>query len=115
MSPPPRMCPRYSTFPPAQIPGHINAPFGTGLTAQEAADRDIAYARNSNVYEAQDFAPRDPDPNRMYMVRGLDGNWALHNRVTIESGDLGEYTWYMDPTKNNAFYVVIKEKEGDKA
>lgn len=38
----------------------------------------------------QDMKPSDDDPFRLYWVRELDDTWTQRNRLTIDSGDIGE-------------------------
>lgn len=86
----------------------VGPPFGMGLTANEVRARNLVIAENNKVNEAQSIAPADPNPERMYWVREFDGTWTLRNRLTIESGDIGDWTWYIDPS-NNTFYAVLKK------
>lgn len=38
----------------------------------------------------QDMKPSDDDPHRMYWVREIDNTWTQRNRLTIDSGDIGD-------------------------
>lgn len=38
----------------------------------------------------QDMKPADDDPFRIYWVRELDNTWSQRNRLTIDSGDIGD-------------------------
>jgi len=87
----------------------VGVPFGVGLTGQEALARNIATAHENKVYERQSIAPADTDPLREYWVREMDGSWTLRNRLTIESGDIGDWTWYINPN-DQTFYAVLREK-----
>jgi hypothetical protein len=51
----------------------------------------------------QEMKPADDDPMRMYWVRELDGTYSQRNRLTIDSGDIGDCRWY---THGGVFYAV---------
>lgn len=97
---------------PASNYGTVNAPFGTDLTGQEALARNVAASHKNKANEPQEICPADPDPLRMYWCRELDNSFTLRNRLTIESGDMGDFTWYIN-TDNSSFYAVLKKKEDE--
>jgi hypothetical protein len=51
----------------------------------------------------QEMKPADDDPMRMYWCRELDNTWTQRNRLTIDSGDIGECRWF---AMDGQFYVV---------
>lgn len=51
----------------------------------------------------QEMKPSDPDPYRMYWCREPDNTWTQRNRMTIESGDIGDCRWYVT---EGQFYAV---------
>lgn len=51
----------------------------------------------------QDMKPSDDDPFRLYWVRELDDTWTQRNRLTIDSGDIGEIRWYVT---DGVFYAA---------
>ena len=72
-----------------------------GLTESEARARNIEIAHANNVGAPQDFKPFDDNPNRMYWLRDLDGNYSVRDRRTIDQ--LG-CRWYI--TAEGSFYAV---------
>lgn len=90
---------------PAGPNGYVNQPaFGTiGLTGSELLAQQLAMAENLGMNQKQDMKPADDDPMRMYWVRELDGSYSQRNRLTIDSGDIGECRWY---AQDGAFYAV---------
>lgn len=88
---------------------YVMAPFGMDLTGQEARARNVAVAENGKTNQPQPIAPGDPDPLRMYWVRDHKDEYTLQNRITIESGDIGEHTWWINPI-DNSFYAVVSPK-----
>ncbi|KAH8801532.1 hypothetical protein F5884DRAFT_517907 [Xylogone sp. PMI_703] len=84
---------------------HIQQPaFGTvGLTPSEVLQQQITTAENTGVNAKQEMKPADDDPLRVYWVRELDNTWTQRNRVTIDSGDIGECRWY---SIDGLFYAV---------
>jgi hypothetical protein len=78
--------------------------FGTyGQTGSEVLAQQLAYAQASNVNQKQEMKPADDDPFRMYWVREQDGTWTQRNRLTIDSGDIGDCRWY---AMDGQFYAV---------
>lgn len=75
-----------------------------GLTASEMMAQQMATAQGLEMNKPQDMKPADPDPLRMYWVRELDGNYTQRNRLTIESGDIGDVRWYVQD--GGIFYAV---------
>lgn len=51
----------------------------------------------------QEMKPSDDDKFRFYWVRELDNTWSQRNRITIDSGDIGDCRWY---AKDGVFYAV---------
>lgn len=92
---------------------HIQQPaFGTiGLTRSEVLEQQISTAENTGMNAKQDMKPADDDPLRMYWVRELDNTWTQRNRVTIDSGDIGECRWY---AIDGVFYAVRLPQTKDK-
>ncbi|RFU34942.1 hypothetical protein B7463_g1381, partial [Scytalidium lignicola] len=84
---------------------HIQQPaFGTvGLTSSEVLQQQITTAANTGMNAKQEMKPADDDPLRVYWVRELDHTWTQRNRVTIDSGDIGECRWY---SIDGVFYAV---------
>lgn len=72
---------------------------------------NMLYAMNSGVSQPQGMVPADKDGLRDYWCRETNGEWTIRNRVTIESGDIGDCDWYTNPYMNHAFYAVLKEKQ----
>jgi hypothetical protein len=78
--------------------------YGTyGQTGTEVLVQQMAYAQASNINEKQEMKPADDDPFRMYWVREHDGTWTQRNRMTIDSGDIGDCRWY---AMEGQFYAV---------
>ncbi|PMD40650.1 hypothetical protein L207DRAFT_554340 [Hyaloscypha variabilis F] len=78
--------------------------YGTyGQTGTEVLAQQMAYAQASNINEKQEMKPADDDPYRMYWVRELDNSWTQRNRLTIDSGDIGDCRWY---AIDGQFYAV---------
>ncbi|KAI1766392.1 hypothetical protein GGR53DRAFT_213641 [Hypoxylon sp. FL1150] len=75
---------------------------GIGRTGTEIQIEQYHTAMNNGALEAQDMAPADPDPARMYYCRELDGEWTLRNRYGIDN--LGDCRWYVMP--GGIFYAV---------
>jgi hypothetical protein len=46
--------------------------------------------QTSDAFKKQDMKPADDDPFRMYWVREQDNTWSQRNRLTIDSGDIGD-------------------------
>ncbi|PMD18241.1 hypothetical protein NA56DRAFT_630550 [Hyaloscypha hepaticicola] len=74
-----------------------------GQTGSEVLAQQLAYAQASNVNQKQEMKPADDDPFRMYWVREQDGTWTQRNRLTIDSGDIGDCRWY---AMDGQFYAV---------
>ncbi|KAH6664936.1 hypothetical protein B0J14DRAFT_551449 [Halenospora varia] len=78
--------------------------FGTtGLTGHEVFAQQMATAQGLEMNKKQEMKPADDDPNRFYWVRELDNSWSQRNRLTIDSGDIGDCRWY---AKDGEFYAV---------
>jgi hypothetical protein len=79
-------------------------PFGTwGQTQNEVLWNQMARAQNPAMNKRQEMKPADDDPYRMYWVRETDGTWTQRNRLTIDSGDIGDCRWY---AMDGHFYAV---------
>jgi hypothetical protein len=74
-----------------------------GQTGFEVLANQVTLASNQECNKKQDMKPADDDPFRMYWVRELDGTYLLRNRLTIDSGDLGDCRWY---ALDGKFYAV---------
>lgn len=74
-----------------------------GQTGSELLANQIAIAANQECNAKQEMKPADDDPFRMYWVRELDGTYLLRNRVTIDSGDIGDVRWF---ALDGKFYAV---------
>jgi hypothetical protein len=64
----------------------------------------VATAQGLEMNKKQEMKPSDDDPLRMYWVRELDGTYTQRNRLTIDSGDIGEVRWYVHD--GGVFYAV---------
>ena len=101
--------PNYYIQPQAPVAGlpafNIAQPaFGTiGQTGLEVLNSQMATAQGLEMNERQEMKPADDDPLRMYWVRELDNTWTQRNRLTIDSGDIGELRWY---AHEGIFYAV---------
>ena len=99
------------TFSPTGLPSfNIQQPafqqpaIGTiGHTGTEIVTQQMAYALNAETDKKQEMQPADPDPLRYYWVRELDNTWTQRNRITIDSGDIGDCRWY---AMDGRFYAV---------
>ncbi|TGO62367.1 hypothetical protein BCON_0020g00400 [Botryotinia convoluta] len=73
-------------------------PFGAGYVPQPAmgtygatgSEIQLQQMQIPEASKKQDMKPSDDDPFRMYWVRELDDTWTQRNRMTIDSGDIGE-------------------------
>lgn len=65
--------------------------------------QNMAAAQNNELNKKQEMKPADDDPLRMYWVRELDQSWTQRNRITIDSGDIGDCRWY---AMDGQFYAV---------
>ena len=74
-----------------------------GQTGTEVLAQQMAYAQASNINDKQEMKPADDDPFRMYWVREHDNTWTQRNRITIDSGDIGDCRWY---AMDGQFYAV---------
>jgi hypothetical protein len=74
-----------------------------GLTGAEVLNQQLATAQGLEMNKKQEMKPEDDDPLRMYWVRELDGTYTQRNRLTIDSGDIGECRWY---AQDGVFYAV---------
>jgi hypothetical protein len=74
-----------------------------GLTGSELLSQQLATASGLGMNNKQDMKPADDDPMRMYWVREYDGSYSQRNRLTIDSGDIGECRWYV---QDGVFYAV---------
>jgi len=90
---------------PAYYDSHIPQPaFGTiGLTGGEVMAQQIQTAAGLEMDKPQEMKPADDDKFRFYWVRELDNTWSQRNRLTIDSGDIGDVRWY---AKDGTFYAV---------
>lgn len=84
---------------------HINQPAQNtfGFTATEVLNQQMATAQGLEMNKQQEMKPADDDPMRMYWVRELDGTFTQRNRLTIDSGDIGDCRWY---AQDGVFYAV---------
>ena len=84
---------------------HITQPaqHTIGLTATEVLNQQLATAQGLEMNKKQEMKPADDDPMRMYWVRELDNTYTQRNRLTIDSGDIGECRWY---AQDGVFYAV---------
>lgn len=84
---------------------HIQQPaFGViGHTSGEVLQQQLATAQGLGMNKKQEMKPADDDPLRMYWVRELDNTWTQRNRLTIDSGDIGDCRWY---AIDGTFYAV---------
>jgi len=91
--------------PPLHHGYHIQQPpFGTiGLTQNEVLMQNMATAQGLEMNNKQEMKPADDDPMRMYWCREQDGTWTQRNRLTIDSGDIGDCRWYVH---EGVFYAV---------
>lgn len=85
---------------------HVQQPaFHTiGLTSNDVRSQQMATAQGLEMNKGQDMKPADDDPLRMYWVRELDGTYTQRNRLTIDSGDIGDVRWYVHD--GGVFYAV---------
>lgn len=74
-----------------------------GYTGNEMLMQNMGLAQNPSFAKKQEMKPADEDPFRMYWCREKDGTWTQRNRLTIESGDIGECRWY---AVDGQFYAV---------
>lgn len=110
--PAPGQAPAQAVNYPAQAVNYaaVQMPFGVDVTGQEALARNLASADGNGINRPQSFGPSDPDPLKNYWCREADGTtWVIRNRLTIESGDVGECQWFIDPT-NNSIYATLKPR-----
>jgi hypothetical protein len=85
---------------------HITQPaYNTvGLTGPELIAQQMATAQGLEMNKKQEMKPADDDPMRMYWVRELDGTYTQRNRLTLDSGDIGQVRWYVNG--DGVFYAV---------
>lgn len=101
--------PQYTIHPEPSTNGlptfHINQPshHTIGLTGTELLNQQLATAQGLEMNKKQEMKPADDDPMRMYWVREFDGTYTQRNRLTIDSGDIGECRWY---AQDGVFYAV---------
>lgn len=74
-----------------------------GQTGTEVLAQQISNAQNSKINEKQEMKPADDDPFRFYWCRELDNTWTQRNRLTLDSGDIGDIRWYCN---DGMFYAV---------
>lgn len=74
-----------------------------GYTGTEMLMQNMGQAAHPDFTKKQDMKPSDPDPYRMYWCREPDNTWTQRNRMTIESGDIGDCRWYVT---DGQFYAV---------
>ncbi|TVY14607.1 hypothetical protein LARI1_G006235, partial [Lachnellula arida] len=85
-------------------PSFQQPPFGTiGHTGSEIMTQQLQMASNLEMDKPQEMKPADDDKFRFYWVRELDNTWSQRNRLTIDSGDIGDVRWY---AKDGTFYAV---------
>lgn len=77
-----------------------------GYTGPEMLHAQMAAAENQEMNQKQEMKPADDDPKRMYWCREPDGSWIQRNRLTIDSGDIGDIRWY---EMDGKFYAVRLE------
>ncbi|CAL3968683.1 unnamed protein product [Diplocarpon coronariae] len=78
--------------------------YGTwGHTGGEMLMQNMGLAQHPDFTKKQEMKPADDDPYRMYWCREADGSWTQRNRMTIDSGDIGECRWY---AVDGNFYCV---------
>ncbi|KAL2064253.1 hypothetical protein VTL71DRAFT_4747 [Oculimacula yallundae] len=88
IQPQPYPNPGYPNFGIAQ-PEH-----GTyGYTGSEMLMQNMGQAAHPDFTKKQEMKPADEDPFRMYWCREPDNTWTQRNRMTIESGDIGDCRW----------------------
>ncbi|PQE06884.1 hypothetical protein CJF31_00010950 [Rutstroemia sp. NJR-2017a BVV2] len=102
MQPMQPMQPPYPSYPYPMQPqpafGGGGPPFGAGYIPQPAigtfgataSEIQMQQMQTSDAFKKQDMKPADDDPFRMYWVREEDNTWSQRNRMTIDSGDIGE-------------------------
>ncbi|KAG4441398.1 hypothetical protein IFR05_003085 [Cadophora sp. M221] len=93
-------------FPAAGYPSfNMSQPaYGTyGYTGAEMLMQNIGQTIHPDFAKKQEMKPSDPDPYRMYWCREPDNTWTQRNRMTIESGDIGDCRWYVT---EGQFYAV---------
>jgi hypothetical protein len=91
---------------PGAYAGNIpfSSPYATvGYTGSEMLMNNMNVAHSLELNKKQDMKPGDDDPLRMYWVREMDGTWTQRNRITIDSGDIGDCRWY---ALDGQFYAV---------
>lgn len=75
-----------------------HVPFGAGYVPQPAmnthgatsSEIQLQQMQTPDANKKQDMKPADDDPFRMYWVREIDNTWTQRNRLTIDSGDIGD-------------------------
>lgn len=65
--------------------------------------QNMGQAQNHDFNKKQEMKPADDDPYRMYWCRETDNSWTQRNRLTIDSGDIGDVRWY---AVDGQFYCV---------
>lgn len=98
----------YNTQPQSYVNGFPafnigQAPYGYGQTGGEVLAGQMALAQESDINKKQEMKPADDDPFRMYWCREQDGTWTQRNRLTIDSGDIGDCRWY---SMDGQFYAI---------
>ncbi|KAK2626031.1 hypothetical protein QTJ16_004293 [Diplocarpon rosae] len=98
--------PQIQTYPIPTDPAfsiHQGA-YGTwGHTGSEMQMQNMGLAQHPDFTKKQEMKPADDDPYRMYWCREADGSWTQRNRMTIDSGDIGDCRWY---AVDGNFYCV---------
>ncbi|KAG9237177.1 hypothetical protein BJ875DRAFT_502838 [Amylocarpus encephaloides] len=92
--------PSYPTAPELVSQAFMANPHAAGVKIQ------MMTAHAMGLDRKQDMKPADDDPLRFYWVREFDGSWTQRNRLTIDSGDIGDCRWY---AKDGEFYAVRLE------
>ncbi|KAL5322710.1 hypothetical protein ACEPPN_010685 [Leptodophora sp. 'Broadleaf-Isolate-01'] len=107
----PAIAPPYYNIQPQPYPStgypsfNISQPaHGTyGHTGAEMLMQNMGQTIHPDFTKKQEMKPSDPDPYRMYWCREPDNTWTQRNRMTIESGDIGDCRWYVT---EGQFYAV---------
>ncbi|CZT48770.1 uncharacterized protein RSE6_09517 [Rhynchosporium secalis] len=74
-----------------------------GYTGGEMLMQNMGQAVHPDFTKKQEMQPSDPDQFRMYWCREPDNTWTQRNRLTIESGDIGDCRWYATDGQFYAF------------
>jgi hypothetical protein len=91
----------YPGYPVPMGMGYGQATYGQ--TGNEVLAGQMQFAQDADVNKKQEMKPADDDPFRMYWCRESDSTWTQRNRLTIDSGDIGDCRWY---SMDGQFYCV---------